>query len=202
VVLNKAIKHVISEEEYLQGELLSEVKHELIDGEVYVMEGVSSNHVPIKGNVYRKLGNFSQNLPCEPFSSDVKVKVGKNFFYPDVMVVCDEQTEHEHPYYSEFSTILVEVLSGSTRRVYQTIKRNAYQSISYVQEYALIDQDFVDVEVCRKRHAWLSQHYFLCNEFYLESISIKFSIADIYQRVQNDGVINYLQQQADFDAIQ
>jgi Uma2 family endonuclease len=113
MVMNVAINHQITEEEYLQGELISDIKHELIDGEVYAMSGASKNHDRIAGNVYTKLLHLLENSPCEPFSSDVKVKVSGNFFYPDVMVVCDDQTDH--PYYSEMPTILVEVLSKSTR---------------------------------------------------------------------------------------
>ncbi len=198
--LNTAFKHMLTEEAYLQGELLSDIKHELIDGEVYAMAGVSKNHDRIAMNMSAIFINALQNSPCEPFSSDFKVKVGHNFFYPDAMVVCDEQTEH--PYYSESPIILVEVLSSSTRRVDETVKRSAYQSIPSLQEYLLIEQDFVDVEVCRKSHGWLPQHYFLGDEFTLESIGITLSVADIYRRVQNEDVMNYLQQQADSDATQ
>lgn len=198
MVMNVAFKHPISEEVYLQGELVSEIKHEFIDGEIFAMAGASKNHERISGNLYRKIGNFLDTSSCEPFSSDVKVKVGINFFYPDVMVVCNDQTEH--PYYSESPTILVEVLSSSTRRIDQTIKRIAYQSIPSLREYLLIEQDFVDVEVCRKSHGWLPQHYFLGDEFTLESIGITLAIADIYRRVQNEDVINYLQQQAEANA--
>ena len=74
---------VITEEEYLAGEEISEIKHELIDGEVYAMSGASKNHERIAGNIFRKIGNFLDGSPCEPFSSDVKVKVDNNFFYPD-----------------------------------------------------------------------------------------------------------------------
>ncbi|MDP1614989.1 MAG: Uma2 family endonuclease, partial [Methylococcales bacterium] len=34
----------ISAEDYLQGELLADYKHEYIDGEVYAMAGASENH--------------------------------------------------------------------------------------------------------------------------------------------------------------
>lgn len=43
MALNMAIKHFLSEEEYLQGELLAEIKHELIDGELCAIAGVSRN---------------------------------------------------------------------------------------------------------------------------------------------------------------
>ena len=196
--MNVAVKHRISEEEYLQGELISDIKHELIEGEVYAMSGASKNHDRIAGNVYTKLLPLLENSPCEPFSSDVKVKVGSNFFYPDVMVVCEDQTDH--PYYSESPSILVEVLSKSTRRNDETIKRLAYQSIPSLQEYLLIEQDFVDVEVCRRMSGWLSQHYFLGDEFVLDSVGITLSVEDIYRRVQNEDVLTYLQQQAETNA--
>jgi Uma2 family endonuclease len=80
---------LITEEDYLQGELTSDVKHELIDGCVYAMAGASANHERIAGNVYRKFGNHLEGSSCEPFGSDMKVKVGANFFYPDVTVDCD-----------------------------------------------------------------------------------------------------------------
>lgn len=198
MAMNVAVKHQISEEEYLQGELISDIKHEFIDGEVYAMSGASKNHDRIATNISSKLLTLLQHSPCEPFSSDVKVKVGSNFFYPDVMVVCDDQTDH--PYYSESPTILVEVLSKSTRRNDETIKRLAYQSIPSLQEYLLIEQDFVDVEICRRMNGWLSQHYFLGDEFVLDSIGITLSVEDIYRRVQNEDVLTYLQQQAETNA--
>jgi len=58
---------LISPEDYLKGEPLSEVKHELIDGQVYAMAEASANHERISVNVLRKFGNHLENAPCEPF---------------------------------------------------------------------------------------------------------------------------------------
>ena len=198
MAISIAVKLRVSEEEYLQGELLSDIKHELIGGEVYAMAGASKNHERISGNLYRTFGNFLENSPCESFSTEIKVKVGNNFFYPDVMVVCDDQTDH--PYYSESPTILVKVLSKSTRRNDETIKRMAYQSIPSLQEYLLIEQDFVDVEVFCRKNGWLPQHYFLGDEFALDSIGVILSVEDIYRRVQNEDVLTYRQEKAGLDA--
>ncbi len=195
MAMKSTSKHEISEQEYLEGELDSDVKHELIDGEVYAMAGAGKNHERIAGNVFAKLHAHLQNSPCEPFSSDVKVKVGRNFFYPDAMVVCNDQTDNE--YYTESPTILVEVLSKSTRRNDETIKRVAYQSIPSLQEYILIEQDFVDIEVCRRSAGWLPSHYFLGDQFTLESIDLSLSVEEIYHRVNNDDVMTYLQEQQD-----
>ena len=193
MALKQAVS-MITVEEYLAGEEVSEIKHELINGETYAMSGTSKNHERIAGNIYRKIGNFLENSPCEPFSSDVKVRVKNNFFYPDAMVVCDDETDHD--YYTETPTIIVEVLSKSTRRNDETIKRKAYQSISTLQEYLLIEQDFVQVEVCRKSEEWRSTHYSAGDEFILNSMGLTLYADELYQRVVykdipiNNGLIN------------
>jgi len=180
----------VTEAEYLAGEEIAEIKHEFIDGEVYAMSGASKNHERISGNIFVNLHAHLQNSPCEPFSSDVKVKVGDDFFYPDAMVVCDDQTDND--YYTETPTIIVEVLSKSTRRYDETIKRTAYQSIPTLQEYVLIEQDFVNVEVSRKKDQWSSKHYLLGDSLTLESIGLTIKVEDLYQRVKNEDMREFL----------
>ena len=104
--------NVIAEKDYLAGELQSEVRHEYIDGQVYAMSGAHKDHNRIAGEVFRILANHLQDNPCQPYASDMKVKVDKSFFYPDVMVDCSGK---EEDYYTEFPTIIVEVLSKFTR---------------------------------------------------------------------------------------
>ena len=42
----------ITVEEYLNGELISEIKHEYVDGQVFAMAGASKNHERISGNFF------------------------------------------------------------------------------------------------------------------------------------------------------
>jgi len=181
----------ISVEEYLAGELLADTKHEYIDGDVYAMAGASKNHQSIAGNVVAEIRQHLKNTPCRPFGSDVKVKVGNQFFYPDVMVVCEDKTDN--PYYTESPILVVEVLSKSTRRTDETIKRTAYQSLPSVQEYVLIEQDFVDVEVCRRSSGWVSNHYFLGDDVRFESLDFNVAVEEIYRWVDNEDMAAFLQ---------
>jgi len=185
----------ISEEEYLQGELSSEVKHELIDGRVYAMAGASANHERIAVNILRKFGNHLENSPCEPFSSDMKVKAGSNFFYPDVIVDCN--FDESQPYYTETPVIIVEVLSKSTRKTDETIKRVAYLNIPGLQEYVIIEQDIVDIEVVRRSEGWQPRHYFLGDEITFESIDLTLSVEEIYHRVHNEDMIEFVNAKAE-----
>lgn len=109
----------ISVEDYLAGELLSETNHEYDDGEVVAMTGASLNHHRIAGNDFGELRNHFRNKTCEPFTSDVKVKVGKYLFYPDAMVVGDGLEVSD--YYTEMPVLIVEVLSKSSRRRDETL---------------------------------------------------------------------------------
>lgn len=182
----------VTEADYLSGELSSEIKHEYIDGEVYAMSGASGNHNRIAGNCFAKLHTHLINTPCEPFMSDMKVKIDTRYFYPDVMVLCNNQTTD---YYSEQPLIIIEVLSKGTRRIDETIKRESYQSIASLQSYILIEQDFVDVEICNLIDNWRSKHYFLGDDITLASIELTFSVADIYYRVINDDMLALINNQ-------
>jgi Uma2 family endonuclease len=190
---NKAAER-ISIEDYLQGELISEVKHEYIDGSVYAMAGASKNHERIAGNIFGELRSLLKNTPCEPFSSDIKVKVGQAFFYPDVMVVCEDNSDND--YYTETPVIIVEVLSKSTRRMDETTKKIVYRTIPTLKEYVIIEQDIVDVEVCRKSDNWVSSHYFMGDEVNFESVGSSLSVEDIYFRVDNGDVKSFFEERA------
>lgn len=192
-----ALKHKdedlpVSEDEYLQGELISDIKHEYIDGHVYAMAGASKNHERITGNVFAELRSLLRNTPCEPFASDLKVKTARGFFYPDAMVVCQDTSSNE--YYAETPVIIVEVLSKSTRRLDETVKKIAYQAIPTLQEYVLIEQDFVDLEICRRRAGWVSEHYFMGDTVTFESVGLTLLVEEIYYRVENDDVKAFLEE--------
>ena len=183
-------QHLISVKEYLADELSRERKHELINNQVVMMAGASANHERIAGNIYRKLGNHLEGTPCEPFSSDMKVKIGSNFFYPDAIVDC--HFDEAKPYYTESPSLIVEVLSKSTRRTDETTKKFAYINIPTLQEYVLIEQDFVDIEVIRRSAGWISKHYYLGDQVTFESIGLSLSVEEIYHRVNNEDMLEFL----------
>jgi Uma2 family endonuclease len=181
----------ISIADYLQGELTSETKHEYLEGRVYAMAGASKNHQRIITNMVIAFGQHLRNTPCDTFASDIKVRIGDlAFFYPDVIVACQDDTDNN--YYTEKPVIIVEVLSKSTRRKDETTKRRLYQNVPSLQEYVLIEQDIVDVEVCRRSEGWVSEHYFMGDEVTFAAIDLTLTVNEIYERVVNDDVSAFL----------
>lgn len=182
----------ITEEEYLQGELVAEFKHEFIDGEVYAMAGASGNHNLLSGNIFAELKNQLKGTSCRTFIADMKVKVTNGFFYPDVMVVCQQDNEFE--YYKQSPVIIVEVLSPSTRRFDKTAKRLKYQNIPTLEEYVLIEQTIGEIEVFRKKDHWQSFYYYLGDTIIFDSLGVSVLVEDIYYQVDNDDVLAFLQE--------
>jgi len=181
----------ISPEEYLQGELKSDIRHEYVDGRVYAMTGASVNHNRITGNLARLFGNHLNGKDCETFTSDMKLKVNNEYRYPDIMVVCDNNFL-DNGYSTQSPVLIVEVLSKSTRKTDTTEKVFSYLNIPTLLEYVLIEQDIVSVEVMSKSQNWQSRRYYLGDQITFESISLSLSVEEIYERVENEDMQEYL----------
>ena len=143
----------ISPEEYIQGELLSEIRHEYFAGEVFAMAGASENHNYIAGNIFGELYLHLRGKKCAPFMNDMKAHIHSSgddwFYYPDVMVNCDPTGQHK--YYCDTPSVIVEVLSPDSETRDRREKRLAYEKIATVQTYALVAQDRREVLVFRRK---------------------------------------------------
>lgn len=205
--LAKEFEHKITEKDYLYGELVSDVKHEYIDGSVYAMVGASTRHNLITGNIFYELKNkFKQKKSsCNAFTSDMKVKISKKstcYFYPDVMVVCSSEQKGEQEnkqeknasddeYYQNNPLIIFEVLSDSTEKYDKSEKRLAYFEISSLKEYVLVEQNKCEVIVFERDKNWQSNYYFLGDKINFASIDVTLSIEDIYYHVNIEELERY-----------
>ena len=185
--------NVISEQEYLDGELLSDIRHEYIDGEIYAMVGAHKYHNLITGEIFRIFANHLLDKPCQPYASDMKVKIDRKYFYPDVMVDCSQV---DADYYIEQPSIIVEVLSKSTRQHDKTVKRLAYFQIASLKEYVLIEQDFVEIEFWSRdeNNYWQQSVYYLGDDIHFQSIDLTVSVEDIYRQVKNADMLAWWEQ--------
>lgn len=175
----------ISVEDYLKGENSSQMRHEYIYGEVFAMSGASDMHNIISGNIFGNLWTHLRNSSCQAFSENMKLKADEQtFYYPDVMVTCDKAPKSA--YYREEPILLVEILSPSTERTDRREKLAVYKKISTLQEYLIVSQNKIYVEVHRKNddENWQSEIYDEIDST-IELVSIDFSLTlgEIYRRV-------------------
>jgi Uma2 family endonuclease len=144
--------HPVTVDDYLAGELTSEVKHEYLSGFEYAMAGGRVAHNRIATNIAVALESRLHGQPCQPFNSDIKIRVQfpshTRFYYPDVSVVSDSNPPDAT--YQDRPVLIAEVLSRETRRTDEAEKKEAYLTISSLQAYLLIEQDSAQVTVYRR----------------------------------------------------
>jgi Uma2 family endonuclease len=177
----------LSVEEYLAGERDGDVRHEYVAGRVYAMAGASANHNRIAGNIFTRLNVHLDGAGCEPFMSDMKVRVAPDlFYYPDVVVACDPPGGD--PYARTAPVLVVEVLSPTTERADRREKLAAYQNCPSVREYALVSQDRTAVELHRRAaDGWQTELFDGADErVTFDSVGLTLALADIYRNVRFD----------------
>ena len=133
-------QRLISEADYLAGELVSTVKHEYLGGILHAMAGAGNQHNDIVVNITSALHARLRGRPCRPYNSDTKVRLRLGsqirYDYPDASVVC-RPNPPEDSFYDE-PVVIVEVLSPSTRRIDMTEKQEAYLTIPSLLVYLLV----------------------------------------------------------------
>jgi Uma2 family endonuclease len=176
-------ENFIAMNEYIQGEQLSDVRHEYISGKVYAMAGGSEAHNVLSGNLYAAIRHHFSGKPCKVFMADMKLRLqiadDDIFYYPDLLVTCDPSDSEK--YYKTQPVVLVEVLSPSTERLDRREKFLSYQRLPSLQEYVLVDQEKMLVTRFRKDNEWKPEHLAQGDSLTLPSIDFELSLTDIYE---------------------
>ena len=179
--------NLITVEEYLKLEQDAEIRREYVAGQVYAMAGASEAHNLIVGNIFALLRPHLRGSSCRAFVSDMKVKVKMQqadiFYYPDLLVTCDPNDNKK--YFKTDPSLIVEVLSDSTQTTDRREKRLSYQTIDSLQEYVLVSQDEIKVEVYRRdsNNNWTVEILGKDDDLQLNSVGLTLTMADIYEDV-------------------
>jgi Uma2 family endonuclease len=179
-------KKKLSVAEYLQFERESLEKHEFYRNEVFAMAGAGPRHNVIFSNLFGRLAYQLKGNPCRPFGSDMRIHIPENtlFTYPDISIFCgdiipadaDEETVVQ-------PTVLIEILSPSTKDYDRGGKFKLYRDIPTLKEFILIDSESVTVEVFRVNASghWELEEYKKLNEVLtMPSVGISISLEEIY----------------------
>lgn len=158
-------KHFLSPEEYLELEEESARRSEYYDGEMFLMAGASPRHILINDNTVIHLGTqLKRQRRCNIFSRDMRVQVLPTglYTYPDIAVVCDKPEFLKKKKGSWKTgtllnpTLIVEVLSDSTKDYDRGGKFAHYRTLESLQQYVVIEQSKVHVEtISRQVDGWL-----------------------------------------------
>ena len=181
-----AINTFVSVEEYLAGELHSEIRHEYVDGQVYAMGGASRSHGLIVNALAFALTPAARHKHCQLFTSDMKLRLsiaGKMvFYYPDLLLSC--APDDRQPYFRSRPCLIVEVLSDSTERIDRREKLLAYQTLPSLREYVLVAQNARRVEIYRRANDWKAE-CFDSGEIRLDCLESSVSVDAIYADIES-----------------
>lgn len=182
-------KRHYSPTEYLELEIISEYRHEYIDGQIIPMTGGTPNHNQIALNLSATLNFALKRQPYRVFIADQRLWIPKKRIhtYPDVMVVAGSLEFSEGRKDTITNPLVIcEVLSKSTRSYDRDEKFAAYRTIPSFQEYILIDQYKNHVEQYSKTDGkkWLFSEYEEENSILiLSSTQFQIPLSDIYDKV-------------------
>ncbi len=186
-------KPALTPEAYLEWEKTSEIKHEYLDGDIFAMAGAKDSHVTVSGNLFALLKNHLRGGPCRTYISDMKIQAeqANAFFYPDVMVTCDER-DRQTDYFKRYPTLIAEVLSESTAAFDRGRKFAAYRMLENLREYVITDPDTLSVE-CFRRDAnghWVLYPFGPGETVELASVNFSAPIEVLYEGVEMDTAQN------------
>lgn len=178
----------LSVEDYLAGELISEIKREYLGGYVYAMAGARNLHNLIAGNVFGALHAKLRGKRCRPYNSDTKVRIQLpthvRFYYPDVSVVCEPNSAEDS--FQDRPAVIVEVLSEKTRRIDLGEKMDAYLTIPSLFAYVLFEQEYAAATVFRRTNRGFVQETY--TEFdgviAVPEIELELPLTEVYEGVE------------------
>jgi Uma2 family endonuclease len=187
--LAEKLENRYSAEEYLALERQAEYKSEFIEGEIVAMAGATRRHNLISTNSAIALGIQLRGRKCEVYVSDMRVRMkNTRYGYSDVVVVCGEPQFIDDEFDTLLNpTVVVEVLSVSTRLRDKTEKLETYQAMDSVRECLLIEQSKRRVEQYIKQspRQWLLRIFEDADEVIkLDSINCALSLTDIYAQIE------------------
>ncbi len=159
------------------------------DGEIVDIKSATDAHGMICTNLTALLKSCMRENDCKLYAGDREVWVAdcNKVYYPDLVVVCGE---HELKEMSENvkatinPSIIIEVLSDSTKNYDLTKKSKCYKKLSSLKQIILVWQDepFVMVKNKNDKGEWVESDYSE-EEDEVEIGHCKVTIKEIYEDV-------------------
>ncbi len=181
---------LVTVEQYLRIERAAQFRSEYIEGEVVAMSGGSRNHAFIAAEVLALLNFQLRGRPCGVAGSDLRLfcKQANVLTYPDLVIACEpaKYLDDDEDTLTD-ATVIVEVLSPSTRNFDRGEKFRCYRGLPSFREYLLLEQDAIRAEhyVRQPDGTWLLRELSGANtEIVLDSIGCRLILGELYSRAK------------------
>ena len=181
-----AASDFVTLEDYFAIAAEREERIEYIDGEIFIMGGVTLFHSSIQINMIRILLNQLVETDYAIHSSNVSVHVSSSaYLFPDLCAVRGLGRVARRGTALVNPALVVEVLSKSTAYRDHGVKLQRYREIPSLEHYLIIEQQRVYVELhSRVDGAWTQRASSALEETVpLDSLGASLSLAQIYRGI-------------------
>lgn len=177
--------------EYLALEREHDVRHEFLGGVAWAMAGGSVRHARVKMRLTLHLGGALAGRACEPFDSDLKVRVLETGFatYPDLTVVCGGDERHPEDSHAVTNpTLLAEVLSPSTEAWDRGEKFAQYRRIASLRHYLLVRAEEPHIEHYQRQDdgSWRLSDHRAGDIVVLDALGVSLTVTDLYSGIPTE----------------
>lgn len=191
-------KNKFTEEEYLEIERLSSERHEYYKGEIFqmpghgdllAMSGAAKPHNEIFSDIFFEIARQLKGKNCRPYGPDLRMHIPENtlYTYPDISIYCEDPVKGPDDDIATNPTVIIEILSPSTRNYDLGGKFDLYRDIPTLKEYILVDTKAIKVTVFRlnQNHHWELEEYKSKEEMLeVRSVSVTIAVSTIYEHVK------------------
>jgi Uma2 family endonuclease len=178
--MDVALGKPMTVERFLAWEERQPVRYEFDGIQPVAMTGGTAAHAAIQRNLITALTNRSRGNVCQPYGSELKIRVAGHIRYPDAFVVCTEvpprSTVVDDP------VIVFEGLSDSTATDDLVVKNAEYRATTSIKRYVVLPQTKAAAIVfSRKSDDWVADP--IAGDeavLRLPEIQIEIPLAEIY----------------------
>ncbi len=147
--INEGMK--VTYEEFLKITEESENRYEYIDGELYMLASPFYEHQKAVREILFEFTLWFKGKNCEPLNAPYDVTLLRNnkninVVQPDILVICDKENISNRGKYSGIPTLVIEVLSDSTRSKDHIKKLDLYMSTG-VKEYWIVNTNSKEIYI-------------------------------------------------------
>ena len=177
--MSQVRRRTMTPDEFLAWGANQELKWEFDGFDPVAMTGGTDAHAAIQANVIIALGNRLRGKPCYVRGSEIKVRTGPGYRYPDAFVSCTlvarDATVTAEP------VVIFEVMSESTSRTDRTTKLLEHRSLPSVLRYVMLEQDQAVATVfTRVETGWGLERLGVSDVLLMPEIEVEVPMSELY----------------------
>ena len=182
--MDVALRKPMTVDQFLVWEERQELRYEFDGFQPLAMTGGTAAHSAIQRNLIYELTGRLRDSPCQPYGSELKIRVAGRIRYPEAFVVCTPVPPRAKVVTDP--VVIFEVVSESSVTTDFVTKNAEYRATPSVQRYIVLQQTKAAAAIfSRKGDDWVAD--LLVGDdaiLRMPEIGIEIPLPEIYRRIE------------------